>query len=60
MGKKIATLVAVLKEVALLYDSMFRPVFFMRIRNATRVADLTKKECDSGRSRHIKLKVILY
>ena len=40
MRKKIATLVAVLNEVAMLNDGMFSSVIFMGIRNATRVADV--------------------
>ena len=43
MRKKIATLVAVLKEVAVLYDNMFSSVIFYVIRNATMVMRDIKK-----------------
>ena len=48
MRKKIATLVAVLKEVEVLYDNMFSSVIFY-----------VNKECDYGRILDIK-KFLLY
>ena len=48
MRKKITTLIAVLKEVAVLYDNMFSSVIFY-----------VNKECDYGRILDIK-KFLLY